>query len=123
MNTFKIGGYLYLRDHCSYKSDNYDVYKFGSTKSIKDRSGLYKTCEVESGTFILVIQIFYKKCKKVEKFINHHFKKIGLHRYFGGGTEFFDKSIYSQITKYLDEKNILYKILSKEEIEQLTYTD
>lgn len=119
MNTFKVGGYLYLRDHISYKSDKYDLYKFGSSKIIKNRNVSYKTCEVESGKFIMVIEILNKKCKKVEKKMNNFFKEKGLHRFFGGGTEFFDKSIIHHIEKYLQEKNILYKILSENEINQL----
>ena len=53
-------GYLYLRDHCSYKSDIYDVYKMGYTKIILNRAIAYRTCEVEPGSFIMVIEILNK---------------------------------------------------------------
>ncbi len=118
MNTH-VKGYLYLRNHISYKSDKYDVYKFGSSKIIKNRDVIYKTNEVEAGKFIMVIEIFNKKCKKVEKNVKSYFTLKGLHCYFGGGTEFFDKSIIYKLEDYLKEKNIVYKILSENEIEKL----
>ncbi len=115
-----IGGYLYLRNHNSYKSDKYDVYKFGSTQILHNRDITYRTNEVEAGIFIMVIELYNKKCKKVEKKMKKFFKEKGFHRFFGAGTEYFDKSIINFIEIYLQERNISYKILSQKEIEELT---
>ncbi len=117
----KLKGYLYLRDHRSYHCEMYDVYKMGSTKIILNRAVAYRTCEVEPGSFIMVIEILNKKAKKVEKYLQHIFKEKGYHRYFGAGTEFFDTSILPIIQNELDMKHIEYRILSKEELDALNY--
>lgn len=114
------GGYLYLRNHSSYKSNKYDVYKLGSTKILKNRDIIYKTGEVEAGRFVMVIELYNKKCKKIEKKMKKYFTEKGLHQFFGGGTEFFNKNIIQLIEPYLQERNISYKVLSEEEIDELT---
>ncbi len=120
-----MGGYLYLRFHSSYRGEqngeNFDLLKFGFTKSIKNRNNLYKTCEVIPGSFVWIAEIKNWKVKKLEKKMKSHFTKKGLHRYFGGGTEFFDKSIHLHIEPYLTFHHVDFHILSQREIDGLQY--
>ena len=48
-------GYIYVRIHTAY--DKYDVCKLGKTNNFIERNSTYKTGEVESGFFELVIEV------------------------------------------------------------------
>ena len=45
---------------------------------------------------------------------------LGLNIYYDSGTEFYNKKILGLISPYLNYSNIDHKVLTKEEIEQLT---
>jgi len=113
-----IEGYIYVRTHNSY--DKYNAYKLGCAQNIIDRDSTYATCEIERGKFILVIKL--QSYNFIEKLMHNYFSIIGLRIYYDGGTEFYNKSIISQIPHYLNKLNIDYHILSKEEINKLTRT-
>ena len=53
------------------------------------------------------------------RFIQYYFDKLNLHIKFNAGTEFYKKEIVNFILPYLDTNNIKYKILTKNEIDNL----
>ena len=110
MNQSK--GTIYIRDNAWYKQEN--VIKMGIAEFAKDRSNTYITGEVERGEYILVIEVPLEKMKMLDKFLKSYFKSYNIYK--GGGTEFYDRCIVNLIEPYLQELNIDYKVLSKEEI-------
>lgn len=110
MNQLK--GTIYLRDNSWYKMEN--VIKMGIATFAKDRSNTYITGEVERGEYICVIEIPLEKMKVIDKCLKHYFKS--LHIYKGGGTEFYNRCIIDLIEPYFKNINIVYKVLTKEEI-------
>ncbi len=115
-------GYLYLRDHESYKTTEYDAYKFGYTLSLMDRNKTYTTYEMKPGKFVYVLEVLNKKAKKVERRLKSQFNADGLHCYYeNGGTEFYDKSIIHRMEDELKKIQIEYHILTEQEIEEMTY--
>lgn len=107
--------YIYVRTNENWHTHN--IYKLGISTCIPDRENGYITNEYERGQFISVIQIFDYNLKFLDKGLKYKFQKHN--RYIGGGTEFFDKSIISEIEPYLQKKKISYKVLSKDEIKTL----
>ena len=109
----KNKGTIYLRDTEWYRAKN--VIKMGITSNPKDRSSNYITGEVERGEYILVVEIPLEKMKPIDDLLKYKFRNY--HIYYGGGTEFYDRSIYNLVVPYLQTLNIEYKVLSKEEID------
>ena len=110
MNELK--GTIYLRDNAWYKIEN--VIKLGISSFAKDRSNTFITGEIIRGEYICVIEIPLDKMKLIEKYLQNYFKPY--HIYKGGGTEFYNRCIIDLIEPYLKKINIVYKVLTKEEI-------
>ena len=107
-------GYIYIRIHSSY--DKYNVCKLGKTINLNERNSTYKTNEVESGFFELVIEVQKQKLDIIERLLQNYFKSLGYHYYLDGGIEFFKKNIIPLIIPYLQTLNLQFRILSIEEI-------
>ena len=105
---------IYLRSNDWF--DKYDVYKLGKTKSIWDRENSYITSEPRRGKYVMVIEV--DEIDELERQLQHHFKRLNL--YIDGATELFSKDIITQIVPFLKENNINYKVLSEDEINDLT---
>lgn len=113
-------GYIYLRKHSSY--DVHDAVKLGKTKNVIDRDGQYITGEIELGEFIMVIEIYDNILDELEEKLKEYFRSINLWVYKGGGTEFFNKKIIELIIPLFERENINHKVLTTEEIHNLTHT-
>jgi predicted helicase len=109
-------GYIYIRNHLSY--DKYNVCKLGKTINIVERNSTYKTGEVESGYFELIIKLNKNKLDIIEKILQINFKNY--HYYLNGGTEFYKKEIIPLIIPYLQTLNLEFTILSKAQINLIT---
>ena len=105
-------GFIYLRDNKWWKKE--DVIKMGITTFAKDRNNTYITSEIERGEYICLIQIPLDKMKILDKFLKTYFKSY--HIYKGGGTEFYDRRIIDLVEPYLNDINVIFKTLTKEEI-------
>lgn len=110
MNQLK--GTIYLRDNAWYKMEN--VIKMGIATFAKDRSNTYITGEVERGEYVCVIEIPLDMMKLIDKYLKNYFKSLNIYK--GGGTEFYNRCIIDLIEPYLKKSNIVYKVLTKEEI-------
>lgn len=108
-------GYIYLREHESY--DIYNCYKLGKTFNIPERENTYITSEIKKGNFILVIKVKTNEVDSIEQKLKNNFNKINF--YIDGGTEFFNKSILTEIEKYLSQNNFYFVKLKKEEFDEL----
>lgn len=113
-------GYIYIRSNKYWSSDG--VYKFGKTKNIIDRETSYITTETKRGFYVSVIEVDLNILDKLELRLMKYFYSLGLYFYDGGGVEFFKKDIIKYIYPYLDKHKIKYRILSNEEINELTRT-
>ena len=105
-------GTIYLRDNAWYKMEN--VVKMGISSTVKNRNNAYITGEIERGEYILIVEIPLEKMKILDKCLKMYFKQY--HVYKGGGTEFYNRCIIDLIEPYLQQINMEYKILTKEEI-------
>ena len=112
---------LYVRTHESY--DVYDACKLGIANNIPDRDSTYVTGEIKRGNFELVIEIPKDKMRILEKLLQNYFNCIGFHIKFNGGKEFYNRDIIKLIVPYLEKTNIPFKVLSKQEIENLVRCD
>lgn len=110
-------GYLYVRTHESYYK--YNACKTGIAENIPDRDSTYATGEIKRGSFDIVIEIPKDKMRIIEKILQTYFNTLGFHIKFNGGKEFYKRDIINLIVPYLEKTNIQFKVLSKEEIENL----
>lgn len=108
-------GYIYVRNHKSYLS--YNAIKLGKATNIPERDSTYSTGEIERGWFELVIELPLDKMSLVEKLLQNYFMEYNI--YFDGGTEFYDKQIINMIIPFLEKTNVLFKVLSSKEINDL----
>jgi predicted helicase len=114
----KAIGYIYIRDHESYKK--YNIYKLGKTTNIPERESTYITSEYIRGKFIKVFEVDYKILDQLEIDLIKHFKELWKYdKENGGGKEFFDIKILDRIEPYLIENKVEYKLLSDDEISNL----
>ena len=113
----QINGYLYVRTHESYYK--YNACKTGIAENIPDRDSTYATGEIKRGSFDIVIEIPKDKMRIIEKILQTYFNTLGFHIKFNGGKEFYKRDIINLIVPYLEKTNIQFKVLSKEEIENL----
>ncbi len=116
-----INGYIYIRTNESY--DKYNAYKLGKASNIKDRENAYITGDIKRGKYILIIELSKGKENIIEKYLEYKFKSDGLHVYYNGGTEFYNKKIIDLIIPYLNELNLEYRILTDNEINSLNRTN
>lgn len=112
-----MNGYIYIRNHPSYDED--DGCKLGKANNIPDRDTQYATGEIKRGNFELVIEMSKDIIGIVEKLLQNYFNSLGLHIQYDGGTEFYKRKIIHLIIPYLEKTNINFKVLSKQEIEDL----
>mgnify|MGYP000937050029 FL=1 len=110
-------GYLYIRINELYQK--YESCKFGITECIVNRDNVYSTGEIKRGYFELVIQIPKDKMKILEKLLQNYFKSLDLHILYDGGTDFFKNDIIKLVIPFLQKININFKVLSKNEINNL----
>jgi predicted helicase len=111
-------GYIYVRCHESY--DIYNACKMGKASNMVDRDSGYLTYEIKDGNYEIIISV--KNEHIIEKLLQGYFNSQGLNIYNGRGTEYYDKKILEMIVPYLNFLNIKHKVLSKEEIKNLTRT-
>ena len=97
-------GYLYYREHESYKI--YNAGKLGISCCISNRDATNTSGEIFRGVFKLVIDIDYDKMTLVEKLLQNYFKSLGYHIYVNGGTEFFNSIILEHIIEFLNKTTI-----------------
>ena len=112
-----MNGYIYIRNHPSY--DEYDGCKLGKANNIPERDTQYATGEIKRGNFELVIEMSKEVIGIVEKFLQNYFNSLGFHIKFDGGTEFYKRDIIRLIVPYLEKTNIKFKVISRQEIDNL----
>ncbi len=110
-------GYIYVRNHSSY--DEYNCCKLGKADNIPSRDGVYATGEIKRGYFELVIEMNNSSVTLVEKLLQKYFNSLGFHIKFDGGSEFYNKKIIELIIPFLEKTNIKFKVLSKNEVDNL----
>jgi superfamily II DNA or RNA helicase len=118
MSIIKIDkpkGSIYIRDNVWYNMEN--VIKMGISSFAKDRENTYNTSEFIPGEYLLVIEIPLDKMKPLDKFLKLYFKSYNIYK--GGGTEFYSRDIIPLIEPYIQSLNIEYRVLSKEEIDNM----
>ena len=111
-------GYIYIRSNIHWNVFN--AVKLGKTINILDRETTYMTSEIKKGYYILVIEIDLDILDYIELELQSYL--IEHHIYFNGGIEFYNKEIINLIVPYLQDNDINYKILSQDEINNLTKT-
>ena len=110
--------YLYVRRHPSYDLEN--ACKLGKADNIPDRESTYLTGEVKRGKFVLVLELPKDKAAIIEKMLQNYFAALGYHVRYDGGTEFFHIDIIHLIVPYMKNLAINFRVLSDDEINQLT---
>ena len=110
-------GYIYIRTNEYWNI--YDAYKLGKTLSIPDREQIYITSEIKRGSYAMIIEIDSIILDNVEKQLQTYFNELNLNIKFNAGIEFYKKEIINFIIPYFETNNIKYKILSKDEIDDL----
>ena len=110
-------GYIYIRTNEYW--NNYDAYKLGKTCNIIDREQTYITSEIKRGYYVMIIEIELKILDEIEKNLQKYFNELNLQIKYDGGIEFYKKEIINYIIPYFDKNKIKYKILSKDEIDEL----
>ena len=113
-------GYIYIRSDTSNHLDN--VCKLGQTSNIPDRDFQYSTGEYIRGCFIKVIEILDEKYNHiyVEKLLQRYFKIYHMKK--NGGNEFYKNEIIDLIEPFLNKTIIKFKVLTNDEINELTIT-
>lgn len=108
-------GYIYIRNHLSYKSFN--ACKLGKAQNIPERDSVYATSEIIRGYFELVFEFDIKIINEVERLLQNEFYKFNIK--YDGGTEFYNEKIIKLIEPCIIKYGFKYKKLSKEEINNL----
>jgi superfamily II DNA or RNA helicase len=112
-------GFIYLRDNNWWQKEN--VVKMGITTFAKDRNNTYITSEIERGEYICLIEISLDKMKILDKVLKTYFKVHNIYK--GGGTEFYDRCIIDLLVPYLNDTNITFKVLTKDEMNSINRCD
>ena len=113
--TLPIYGYIYIR--CSKIYDMYDACKLGIASNIPNRNSVYITGEIEKGYFTHVFRVKKNQMRIIENILKNEFTEY--HIKYDGGTEFYNKKIICLIEFIMIKYNILYKILTTDDIKQL----
>ena len=114
-------GYIYVRTHSAYDVEG--ACKMGKTDNIPERDGTYVTGEIRRGQFELVIETLYELVDNLEKDLQKYFDGLGLHVKYDGGKEFYKYAIINMIVPYMEKTDIVFRVLSKDEIGLLTRTN
>lgn len=115
-------GFIYIRQHIYYNNDN--ICKLGRTNNIYNRDNVYATSEYKRGYFGLVIEILNNQSFNniyVEKILQKYFKNYNIK--LDGGSEFYQTKIIDEIIPFLDKTNINFRVLTKEEIDNIIYQE
>ena len=115
VNIVKKKGYFYIRINKWWIQEN--VVKCGISQDPINRSSPYITGEFERGEYTYIVEILLNEMKILDKCFKEYFKEYNVYK--GGGTEFYKNDIIDLIEPYLQKTNIIHKILSKEEINEL----
>jgi predicted helicase len=113
-------GYIYVRTNEYW--DLYNAYKLGKTINFNDRETQYVTSEIKRGHYIMIIQLDIDILDIIEKKLQKYFNSLNYHVKINGGNEFYKKEIINCIEYFLVKNNISHKILSENEINNLTRT-
>ena len=110
-------GYIYIRDNYWYKYS--EVYKVGITTSIKDRNNTYITGELYRGFYCKIYELNYinDELRNIDNELKIHFKYLNI--YFGGGTEFYNRTIINYIEDFLIQKKIDFIITTEDELNRI----
>jgi hypothetical protein len=116
-------GYIYIRLNEWYLNKN--ICKLGTTENIPYKHRQYVSCEPNRGRFEYVYEIDLYEMDLIDELLKKHFDNFNYRHNNNndGGSEFFYKDIIQLIPFVLDARNIRYRILSKEEIYNLSYKD
>jgi hypothetical protein len=107
-----MNGYIYLRWHGSYKK----CIKLGTCICPIERDNTYKTGELKSGYYIMIWKINNISSYECEKLLQYLLKDY--HKYYNGGTEFYDIKIYYLIENLFKENNIEFEEVDLSEIKR-----
>jgi len=113
-----MAGTIYIRDNQWFSQ--LGLYKVGKATSAKDRSSTYLTSEPIPGKYVMVVEVGYKM-DIVDKLMKNYFKTH--QKYFGGGTEYYDRCIEQLLEPFIKSLNIEYRVLSKTEIDTMERTE
>ena len=108
-------GYVYVRINKWWTDEK--VVKCGVSQDPINRGSPYITGEFERGEYTYIVEIPLDKLTVLDKCFKKYFKDYNVYK--GGGTEFYKNDIIDLIEPYLQKTNIIHKILSKEEINEL----
>lgn len=113
-------GYIYIRHNEWFKTMN--LCKVGITSDITNRDGTYNTGEPKKGIFECVISVPLELLHVIDDIIKDHLLNYNI--YYDGGTEFYNihVDIYGEIIKCLENFNIPYDILTRDEIANICRT-
>lgn len=103
-------GYIYLHSHESYNEHN--IYLLGSTNNIEETELFFIDIGYGNCDYKMIIQVKKYTEKAIERLLQFELKKY--HKYFGGGTGFYDREIEKIIIPILESLNIKFEIVSKE---------
>lgn len=109
--------YIYIRRNTFYY-DQFNICKLGRTTNIPERDNNYATGELKRGYFELVIELYKIKSSVIENILKNEFKKLNV--VYNGGLEFFNIEIIDLIVPFLNKMNMEFKVLTKNEIDNLT---
>jgi hypothetical protein len=111
-------GTIYIRDNQWFSQ--LGLYKVGKATSAKDRGSTYLTSEPIPGKYVMVVEVG-DKMDIVDKLMKKYFK--AYQKYFGGGTEYYDRCIEQLLEPFIKSLNIEYHVLSKPEIDTMERTE
>lgn len=117
MKNIIIKMYLYIRINHFFNSLN--IVKFGSTCDIKAREDNYITTEPYRGEFIKVYKLYSNNYLEIENKIHEYLRNNNYHFYHDGGQEFYKNEIINIFSEILQNLNINFIELSKDEINKL----
>jgi hypothetical protein len=109
--------YIYIRSNEYWNT--YNVFKLGKTNNILDRESTYITSEIIRGYYVMIIEVDINILDILEKQLQEYFNSLNLHVIFNAGIEFYEKEIINYIIPFLDDNNINYKLLNKEDIKRI----
>jgi superfamily II DNA or RNA helicase len=109
--------YIYIRDNHWYKYS--DVYKVGITTSVKDRNNTYITGELFRGFYVKIyeLSINNEKLRIIDNLLKTNFKHLNI--YFGGGTEFYNRTIINYIEEFLLQNKIDFIIKTEDDLNRI----
>lgn len=108
-------GYIYVRNHHSYDTDN--ACKLGKASNIIERDSQYAVGEIKRGYFEAVFEVPISSMGIIERLLQNEFHELNVK--YDAGTEFYNKKIIALIEPYLTTLKIKYRKLSDQEINEM----